>query len=118
MNKNLSYIALAVTALLSPSPAIADAHNKPDLPQEYIELMGKADIAIADKNWDEAEQYLLQALSSNPDNPLNVLILSNLGVVQYNLGRDSLALWLPGVSPFFPIGQTYCWLWDVTASQI
>ena len=76
MNKNLSYIALAVTALLSPSPAIADAPNTPDLPQEYIELMGKADIAIADKNWDEAEQYLLQALSSNPDNPLNVLILS------------------------------------------
>lgn len=92
MNKNLSYIALAVTALLSPSPAIADAPNTPDLPQEYIELMGKADIAIADKNWDEAEQYLLQALSSNPDNPLNVLILSNLGIVQYNLGRDSLAL--------------------------
>ena len=49
MNKNLSYIAFAVTALLSPSAAMADAPNTPDLPQEYIELMGKADIAIADK---------------------------------------------------------------------
>lgn len=92
MNKRLSYLALATTLLTTHISATAEAPAVQDCPQEYFDLMGKADIAIADNNWDEAEQYLLQALSADPENPLNVLILSNLGIVQYNLGRDSLAL--------------------------
>lgn len=91
MKKHLSYIGLTMLMLAS-APCIAETTGIPSGTAEYFDLMGKADIAIADSNWDEAEQYLLQALSADPDNPSNVLILSNLGIVQYNLGRDSLAL--------------------------
>lgn len=59
---------------------------------EYFDLMGAADTAIADGNWTRAEECLLKAIGLQPDNPSNVLILSNLGIVQYNLGRDSLAI--------------------------
>ena len=85
----LSFLsAICTSSIISATTTDNTAYGN----SEYFELMGKADIAIADKNWDEAEQYLLQAISTDPDNPSNVLILSNLGIVQYNLGRDSLAL--------------------------
>lgn len=55
-------------------------------------LMGKADDAISHEDWAEAERYLLEALEVNPEDPTNVLLMSNLGIVQFNMGRDSLAL--------------------------
>ncbi|WP_295729340.1 tetratricopeptide repeat protein [uncultured Muribaculum sp.] len=84
-------VSLAAIALYPGIRAIADT-PRTGSQDEYFDLMGKADTAISDRNWDEAEQYLLRALSTDPANPSNVLILSNLGIVQYNLGRDSLAL--------------------------
>ncbi len=60
--------------------------------EDYFEFMGKADIAIAEGDWESAERYLLDAIMSDPTNPTRVMILSNLGLVQFNLGRDSLAI--------------------------
>lgn len=59
---------------------------------DYLEFMGMADKAIAEGDWVAAERHLLDAIMSDPSNPTRVMILSNLGLVQYNLGRDSLAL--------------------------
>lgn len=89
--RTAALLSLSAISLYPGIRAFAD-DNPTSSSEEYFDLMGKADIAIADSNWDEAEQYLLRALSAQPDNPSNVLILSNLGIVQYNLGRDSLAL--------------------------
>jgi tetratricopeptide (TPR) repeat protein len=89
MIKRFSIAGLALLTLCSTTNADNAA---PTTESEYFDYMGKADIAISDKNWNDAEQYLLMALSTDPENPSNVLILSNLGIVQYNLGRDSLAL--------------------------
>lgn len=88
--KRLVYIAL-LSLLLSAMPAWAE---EPDSLQnnDYFEYMGKADEAIAAGDWEEAEKCLLSAIMSDPTNPTRVMILSNLGLVQYNLGRDSLAL--------------------------
>lgn len=58
----------------------------------YLDLVDKADKACADGKWDEAAQVLQQAIDSEPDNPGNILLLSNLGMVRYNLGLDSLAI--------------------------
>lgn len=58
----------------------------------YLDLVDKADKACADGKWDEAAGMLQKAIDSDPDNPGNVLLLSNLGMVRYNLGLDSLAI--------------------------
>ncbi len=60
--------------------------------QSYYDLVGEADKAIADGNWENAESYLTEAMEMEPQNPTNIMILSNLGIVRFNLGKDSLAL--------------------------
>lgn len=58
----------------------------------YLNLVEEADKACADGKWDDAEVLLREAIATEPDNPGNVLLLSNLGMVQYNLGMDSTAI--------------------------
>ena len=55
-------------------------------------LMGEADAAISKGEWNVAERRLLEALEVSPDDPTNILLLSNLGMVRFNMGKDSLAL--------------------------
>lgn len=58
----------------------------------YLDLMDQADEAIASMKWDEAEKALTEALRTEPLNPVNVILYSNLGMVQHYNGQDSLAL--------------------------
>lgn len=74
----------AIIALSCASPAI--------MAQSYFDLVGEADKAIAEGKWKDAEDYLTEAIDSQPLNPSNILLLSNLGIVRYNLGNDSLAI--------------------------
>lgn len=89
---------ISLFLLLFFSALTAIANEKPDtsavaLPsQRYLDLMEQADEAIASMKWDEAEQALKEALRAEPFNPTNVILYSNLGMVQYYNGEDSLAL--------------------------
>lgn len=58
----------------------------------YYDLAEEADKAIKEQRWSDAEMVIMDALKAEPENPSNVLLLSNLGVVRFNLGQDSLAL--------------------------
>lgn len=58
----------------------------------YMKLVGDADKAIARNDWNEAMRLLTDALHDEPDNPSNVMLLSNLGMIQFYAGADSLAL--------------------------
>lgn len=58
----------------------------------YLDLVEKADKACEESRWGEAAQILQQAIESEPDNPGNILLLNNLGMVRFNLGLDSLAV--------------------------
>lgn len=58
----------------------------------YFLLMGEADRAIADKNWEEAAARLTDALSVKPDHPSNALLFNNLATVYTYMDRDSLAV--------------------------
>lgn len=60
--------------------------------QRYFDLAGEADKAIAENRWQDAEKHLLEALRLEPGNPSNVLLMSNLGIVRFSMGQDSLAL--------------------------
>ena len=58
----------------------------------YLNLVEMADFAIAAEDWVTAEESLLSAMRGQPANPANVLLLSNLSIVRYQQGKDSLAL--------------------------
>ncbi len=59
---------------------------------QYYDIVDKADKAIKESNWIEAESYLVEAMRLEPANPGNILLMSNLGMVQFQNGQDSLAL--------------------------
>lgn len=58
----------------------------------YFLLMGEAQKAIEEENYEEAAARLIDALNVDPVNPSNLLVKSNLGMVYSCLGRDSLAI--------------------------
>ncbi len=60
--------------------------------QTYYDLAGVADAAIADGRWKDAAKALEDAMELRPGSPSNILLMSNLGIIYYNLGKDSLAL--------------------------
>lgn len=74
-------------ALLAPCAAKA---SQPA--EKYMDIVQQADEAIKDSKWAEAEELILSAMRSEPANPGNILLMSNLGMVRFNAGRDSLAL--------------------------
>lgn len=60
--------------------------------QPYYILIGEAEEALADDRLDDAAARLREAMQVDPDNPGNVLLLSNLGVIYWRCDEDSLAL--------------------------
>ncbi|MDE5836378.1 MAG: tetratricopeptide repeat protein [Paramuribaculum sp.] len=80
-------ILFITAASLWCSPAKSFADETP-----YIKMMGAADSAIAKGDWEIAEKYLRTAMRMEPANPANLLLLSNLGMIQFYQGQDSLAL--------------------------
>ncbi|MDE6801630.1 MAG: hypothetical protein K2J06_02585, partial [Muribaculaceae bacterium] len=59
---------------------------------KYIRLVDSADKAIAAGNYKEAITLLGEALRAEPDNSGNVMLLSNIGMLHYYTGSDSLAI--------------------------
>lgn len=58
----------------------------------YVLLCGEADAAVAEGRFGDAAQRLTEAMGMRPDNPQNVLLMSNLGMIYSYMGRDTLAL--------------------------
>lgn len=58
----------------------------------YYNLVDKADKAANEGKWAEAEEALRSALRLEPSNPSNVLLLSNLGMIQFYDGRPEEAV--------------------------
>ena len=67
----------------NPDPATDD--------NAYLALVDSAQTATDGGRYDDAAQFLHRALSARPASPANVLLLSNLGMVQHYAGRDSIA---------------------------
>lgn len=58
----------------------------------YMLLVGEAETAITQGDYFTAILRLREALSNEPENPLNVMLLSNLGNMYMRVGQDSLAM--------------------------
>lgn len=59
---------------------------------KYLELVDAADKAINNDDYPKAIQLLTEALRLEPDNSGNVMLLSNLGMLHYYTGNDSVAI--------------------------
>ncbi|MCM1070441.1 MAG: hypothetical protein NC391_02255, partial [Alistipes timonensis] len=59
---------------------------------DYITCVEEAERAIAQGNYGLAGEWLKEAMTTEPSNANNILLLSNLGMVQFYAGNDSLAL--------------------------
>lgn len=82
-------LAFVATALCACAAEPADSVYEAD---PYFILMGEADRAISDNNWEEAAARLTDALSVKPHHPSNALLLNNLATVYTYMDLDSLAL--------------------------
>lgn len=81
-------LTLLLPSLLTAS-SFASGNNEDSY---YLQKVDEADKACAKGKWSEAENALLEALHAEPANPSNVLLISNLGIIRYNMGQDSLAI--------------------------
>lgn len=98
MNRLLPLFA-GISILLSPltlpaitTPAEATDNKAPQADSPYMKKIDEADKACNEGKWREAETALAEAIKLEPDNPSNVLLMSNLGIIRFNMGQDSLAL--------------------------
>lgn len=55
-------------------------------------LWAKIDKAIAGENWDMADSLIVETLTQHPDEATRAMLLSNLGMIRYYAGKDSLAV--------------------------
>lgn len=83
MNNRLQSLIIGAAICCAPAAVFS---------QTYYDLAGDADAAIAEGRWKDAATALEEAMKLRPDNPSNILLMSNLGIIYYNLGEDSLAL--------------------------
>lgn len=74
----------AVVMAQSPDPDPADS--------PYMLLVDRADSLCRLQAWPEAALTLQHAIASEPSNPGNPLLLSNLGMIHHYMGEDSLAI--------------------------
>lgn len=55
-------------------------------------LWAKIDKAIAGENWVMADSLIVETLTQHPDEATRAMLLSNLGMIRYYTGKDSLAV--------------------------
>ncbi len=87
--KIISSTFIISALLFAPLAAKASENGTESL---YFKKIDEADKACAEGLWHEAENALVEALRAEPANPSNVLLTSNLGIIRFNMGQDSLAI--------------------------
>ena len=84
-------LSLTAAVILAPGSLLAfDHQNSEDTP--YMQLVEKADSLCGEAKWAEAALTLQHAIASEPSNPGNIPLLSNLGMVHHYMGEDSIAI--------------------------
>ena len=81
-----------MAAIIMLIPARLAADEASDTEKRYMDNVQKAEEAIGKRKWPLAIAYLQEAMQSDPGNPQNIMLLSNMGMLQFYNGEDSLAL--------------------------
>ena len=87
----VSLVFVSLSALCIGLPTIS-AQNSQEKENEYMKLIASADSAINQENYTIAINLFRDAMRLLPGNPNNILLLSNVGMLHYYLGNDSIAL--------------------------
>lgn len=74
-------------ALLAFMPLYATAQNL-----SYELMLDHIDRAIAAEEWSRADSLIETTIRQDPGNPGNIMLMSNLGMIRFYMGQDSLAL--------------------------
>lgn len=90
LRRHITAALLAAFTLLSPARLAADETS--DTEKRYMDNVQKAEEAIGKRNWPLAIAYLQEAMHGDPGNPQNIMLMSNMGMLQFYNGEDSLAL--------------------------
>lgn len=81
----------SVVALLT--SLVASGEEKGEfMNTDYMKYVQWGEEAVARQKWDEAIAFFQEAMRTEPSNPQNVMLLSNVGMLHYYAGEDSLAL--------------------------
>ena len=72
--------------------SMAKLRQKEEKESEYMQLVERADEAAGKGKWEDAVACLQAAMRSEPSNAQNIMLLSNVGMMQFYMGEDSLAL--------------------------
>lgn len=75
----LSFLTLATTLLKADE-------------KDYMKAIDEIDESISKQDWEAAENKIIETLRENPSNQMNWMLMSNLGMIQYYQGKDSLAV--------------------------
>ncbi len=59
---------------------------------DYESNLSAIDKAVAGEDWLKADSLIVATMRSDPGNPGNIMLLSNLGMIRFYQGNDSLAL--------------------------
>lgn len=59
---------------------------------EYLQMVDSSAVATAAGQLDRAEFFLQSAMQMEPSNPGNIMLLSNLGIIQFRNGKPDKAL--------------------------
>lgn len=62
------------------------------LADEYENRIGEIEKLVDRQDWEAADSLIVETMRSDPSNPGNILLLSNLGMIRFYEGKDSLAL--------------------------
>lgn len=87
MKRLLCFIVVAGCMVMG-----ALAQGAADIHGPYLRIVEQADSACAKADWPLAESLFLKAMRLEPANVSNVLLMSNLGMVRFYQGNDSMAL--------------------------
>lgn len=79
----------AAIAVVFPFITVSAADNTPGQDER---IWSEIDASLAAGEWEKADSLTVAAIESNPGNELNPLLLSNLGMIRYYAGNDSLAI--------------------------
>lgn len=87
----------AFLAVLGENPenltdSMAKVRQAEEKESAYMKLVQRAEESTEKGDWESAIAYLQEAMRSEPSNAQNVLLLSNVGMMQFYMGEDSLAL--------------------------
>ena len=83
-DKYVRLFASVALAMVCGLMASAESHS-----MKYVQW---ADEAVAKGKYDDAIECYREAMRAEPSNPQNVMLLSNIGMIQHYEGEDSLAL--------------------------